>query len=192
MPGLPGVTTTSAVRASTWASACSRPPLPTTQTLTRWRRRRSARGPGPTPDEADGHADLLGQEGDVVAGGRRHVAGRGRRAEVGAPARQLLVDRHRLVEGRLVVGQVRVADAVGLVGDADLDRLEGVEDVELGQRHLGQELRRTAWRSMTASNQPQRRLRPVLVPNSWPRSTSSSPTSFSCSVGNGPAPTRVT
>ena len=47
MPGFPGVTTTSAVRASTWASACSRPPLPTTQTLTRWRRRRSARGPVP-------------------------------------------------------------------------------------------------------------------------------------------------
>ena len=43
MPGLPGVTTTSAVRDSTWASVCSRPPLPTMQTLTRWRKRRSAR-----------------------------------------------------------------------------------------------------------------------------------------------------
>ena len=39
-----------------------------------------------------------------------------------------------------MVGQVRVADAVGLVGDAHLDRLEGVEDVELGQRHLGQRI----------------------------------------------------
>ena len=28
----------------------------------------------------------------------------------------------------------------------------------------------TAWRTSTASNQPQRRLRPVTVPNSWPRS----------------------
>ncbi len=37
MPGLPGVTTTSAVRASTCASACSRPPLPTTQTFMRGR-----------------------------------------------------------------------------------------------------------------------------------------------------------
>ena len=47
MPGFPGVTTTSAVRASTWASACSRPPLPTTQTFTPWRRRRTVHGPGP-------------------------------------------------------------------------------------------------------------------------------------------------
>jgi hypothetical protein len=29
---------------------------------------------------------------------------------------------------------------------------------------------RTVWRTSTASNQPQRRLRPVLVPNSRPRS----------------------
>src|SRR5688572_23757917 len=33
MPGLPGATTTSAVRARTWARACSRPPEPTTRTL---------------------------------------------------------------------------------------------------------------------------------------------------------------
>ena len=37
-----------------------------------------------------------------------------------------------------MVRQVRVADAVGLVGHADLDGLEGVEDVELGQCHLGE------------------------------------------------------
>ena len=49
----------------------------------------------------------------------------------------------------------------------------------------------TAWRTSTASNQPQRRLRPVTVPNSWPRSPSFCPTSLSCSVGNGPEPTRV-
>ena len=54
------------------------------------------------------------------------------------------------------------------------------------------ELSRTAWRSITASNQPGRRLRPVLVPNSWPRSTIASPTSSVSSVGKGPAPTRVT
>ena len=65
MPGLPGVTTTSAVRASTWASACSRPPLPTTQTF--MRRRPSRQGarhavanetncsrPGPTPTRRTG------------------------------------------------------------------------------------------------------------------------------------------
>ena len=49
----------------------------------------------------------------------------------------------------------------------------------------------TAWRTSTASNQPHRRLRPVTVPNSWPRSPRNCPTSFCCSVGNGPSPTRV-
>src|SRR3954465_7217219 len=47
------------------------------------------------------------------------------------------------------------------------------------------------WRTSTASNQPQRRLRPVTVPNSRPRSPSRSPSALSCSVGNGPEPTRV-
>ena len=45
---------------------------------------------------------------------------------------------------------------------------------------------RTVWRTSTASNQPQRRGRPVTVPNSRPRSPISSPISLSCSVGNGP------
>src|SRR5512141_889299 len=43
----------------------------------------------------------------------------------------------------------------------------------------------------TASNQPHRRGRPVVVPYSWPRSRMYRPISLSCSVGNGPAPTRV-
>jgi adenylosuccinate synthase len=50
---------------------------------------------------------------------------------------------------------------------------------------------RTVWRTSTASNQPQRRGRPVTTPNSLPRSPSVLPISLSCSVGNGPAPTRV-
>ena len=37
---------------------------------------------------------------------------------------------------------------------------------------------RTVWRTSTASNQPQRRLRPVLTPNSLPRRPISSPISF--------------
>ena len=35
----------------------------------------------------------------------------------------------------------------------------------------------TDWRTRTASNQPQRRLRPVTVPNSWPRAPRRSPVS---------------
>jgi hypothetical protein len=46
-------------------------------------------------------------------------------------------------------------------------------------------------RSDTASNQPQRRLRPVTAPNSWPTRERCSPYSSNSSVGNGPAPTRV-
>ena len=50
---------------------------------------------------------------------------------------------------------------------------------------------RTAYRAMTASNQPQRRLRPVVVPYSPPVWRSHSPCSSRSSVGNGPEPTRV-
>src|SRR5476651_2149336 len=48
-----------------------------------------------------------------------------------------------------------------------------------------------ARRSATASNQPQRRRRPVTEPNSWPTRDSCSPAASNNSVGNGPAPTRV-
>ena len=43
----------------------------------------------------------------------------------------------------------------------------------------------------SASNQPQRRLRPVVVPNSAPISRSFSPSASNSSVGIGPSPTRV-
>ena len=49
----------------------------------------------------------------------------------------------------------------------------------------------TVWRTSTASNQPQRRGRPVTVPNSWPRSPSNWPTESVSSLGKGPPPTRV-
>ena len=41
------------------------------------------------------------------------------------------------------------------------------------------------------SNQPQRRGRPVVEPNSLPRLASPSPIASNSSVGNGPDPTRV-
>ena len=44
---------------------------------------------------------------------------------------------------------------------------------------------------MTASNQPQRRLRPVVTPNSPPVLRRYSPSASKSSVGNGPEPTRV-
>jgi len=45
--------------------------------------------------------------------------------------------------------------------------------------------------SAAASNQPVRRGRPVVAPNSRPRWRSRSPMSSESSVGNGPSPTRV-
>ena len=47
-----------------------------------------------------------------------------------------------------------------------------------------------AWRVATASNQPQRRGRPVVAPNSRPMACSMSAIS-AFSVGSGPSPTRV-
>src|SRR3712207_7520170 len=49
---------------------------------------------------------------------------------------------------------------------------------------------RTVWRTRVASNQPQRRLRPVTTPNSLPFWPMSSPISSKSSVGKGPSPTR--
>ena len=49
----------------------------------------------------------------------------------------------------------------------------------------------TAWRTIVASNHPQRRRRPVTVPTSRPRSPSNCPVASCSSVGNGPEPTRV-
>src|SRR3990170_4227959 len=52
-------------------------------------------------------------------------------------------------------------------------------------------LTRTAYRTTTASNQPQRRGRPVVAPNSPPSSRIRSARSGAASVGSGPLPTRV-
>ena len=52
-------------------------------------------------------------------------------------------------------------------------------------------LMRAEYRATGASYQPVRRGRPVVVPNSKPRSRRNSPDSSNSSVGNGPAPTRV-
>ena len=52
-------------------------------------------------------------------------------------------------------------------------------------------LSETAYLSGAASNQPQRRWRPVVVPNSLPFWSRWLPVSSSSCVGNGPLPTRV-
>src|SRR5438105_7379437 len=52
-------------------------------------------------------------------------------------------------------------------------------------------LMRAAYLTTTASNQPQRRGRPVVAPNSLPNVRTSVANGSSISVGSGPAPTRV-
>ena len=102
MPGFPGVTTTSAERRSTSASACSRPPEPTTQTAhqancTYWSR------PGPVPDEAHGHPDLALHEVEVAASLAGQVGHLAAGAQIGLPAGELDIHRGDVVEHRLVV-----------------------------------------------------------------------------------------
>ncbi len=88
----------------------------------------------------------------------------------GLPAGHGFVD--RLDAGLLVHAGGEAIDplAVEVIADADFQLGQRIEDVELGQRDAvdaGDTL--TTWRVSTASNQPQRRGRPVLVPNSLPR-----------------------
>jgi len=95
---------------------------------------------------------------------------------IGAPAGELLIDGLGAGEdggaGRKVPGD----GPVQAIGGTDLNALELVEDVEAGEG---------------ASNQPQRRGRPVVAPYSQPRWRRMSPSPPTTSVGMGPLPTRV-
>jgi len=171
MPGLP-VPHTSALRASVWRGR-ARAPCATTRTvgetaLTLWRRHELL-APRATPTRRTGTRSARPRRPRSPAR-RGQVLTRGCRREIGTPAGQLLVDGRDLVEDRLVVRRVLEALAVRLVGDADLDGLERVEDVELCEATSESELSRTACapsrrrttRTGAASG---------VVPNSWPRST---------------------
>ena len=106
--------------------------------IVRPRSARTARGPGPTPTSRTGTPTCCCEEREVVARRGGQVVRLGHRRQVGAPAGQLLVDGRDLVQHRLVVRHVVEALTVELVGDADLHRVEHVEHVELGDRHLAQ------------------------------------------------------
>ncbi len=88
-------------------------------------------------------------------------------------------------------GEVGRPLAVDFVSGAELDFVELAEHVE---QHDGDAVGPGDPRAVpaaTASNQPQRRGRPVTVPNSRPTWRMCSPVGLSSSVGNGPPPTRV-
>src|SRR4051794_36180832 len=103
MPGLPGVTITSAVRPSTCARQCSRPPEPTTTTF--------MTGPPATPvaasgvamdellaartnpDQGHGHPHLCFEECKIRLGGGGQLMGLGDVDQRRLPTGQLFVDR---------------------------------------------------------------------------------------------------
>jgi hypothetical protein len=103
-----------------------------------------------------------------------------------APAFEFLVDRLDPRLRALAGGQIVDHLAVEPVAGADLDLVEAVEHVELGQGDAVDAAGRTVWRTSTASNQPQRRLRPVTVPNSRPRSPIARRSRCPARSGTGP------
>lgn len=77
-----------------------------------------------------------------------------------------------------------------LVRNGDLDRLEGVENIKLGEVQCSVVVA-VLNRTTTKSSQPQRRFLPVEVPHSRPTSWSFVPTSPRSSVLKLPIPFRV-
>ena len=86
----------------------------------------------PHGDEADGTADELLQLLHIGLGLRwqlfeaTDIAGRG------LPARQLLVDRLAFLKERLICRRAVIGGAADLIGGADLNGSEGVQNVEAG------------------------------------------------------------
>ena len=174
-PGAASSSSTAGSARSPHASACSRPPPPTTRTFIATGRLCSRAGP--TDDHGDRHAHQLLHPAHVRLRLLGQLLERLRLVDLLVPALELLVDRARHRGTRdWCGGHVVERLAVGAVPGADLHRLEARQHVELRDEQLGEAVQR-APRSVrgTASNQPQRRLRPVTVPNSLPAPPSRSP-----------------
>ena len=88
-------------------------------------------------DHVDGHADLFFNEGQIGLRSGREIIPVGRTSEIRLPTREFLIDRGGPVKHRLVVGHPLVAFAIVVLGHADLQRVQGIEDVELGNGQLG-------------------------------------------------------
>src|SRR5690606_35791692 len=115
---------------------------------TRWWRGEWASGPGIAQhdvgvavragaDDRQRAAGQLLQRAQVGASRRRQLVPLGNAMGAFLPARELQVDRRALVPALRIQGCVFAALAVVLVGDADLQRLHPVEDVELGDAQPG-------------------------------------------------------
>ena len=88
-------------------------------------------------DHVDGHADLFFNEGQIGLRSGREIVPVGRTGEIRLPAREFLIDRGGPVKHRLVVGHPLVTFAIVVVGHTDLQCVQGIEDVELGDGQLG-------------------------------------------------------
>src|ERR1019366_5375744 len=147
MPGLPGSHTSRSTLGSSRSArqiACSRAPPPMTRTFTTWRslcERAQQQGliAGRThADHAERCAGHVLQRLDVFAGVLRQVVELPRLGDVFAPARELLVDRVRVMEvglrHRHLVDDAAVRQSVA---DAYRDRVKVRQNVELGQHEVG-------------------------------------------------------
>src|SRR6266545_2699579 len=143
IPALPGaayIRSMARFLASPHTSACSRPPPPTTRTLTAFpSRRRQGLGAG-GPDRHGSHGDpsQIGDPVDVGPRRRGQVPEGGTAVDLLSPPLRLLVHGLCPVEGRLVERHVLDPLPVHLIRHADLDRGESRQHVELRQEELGE------------------------------------------------------
>src|SRR5690348_5705447 len=93
---------------------------------------------GTDPDDGDRDADEVGDEVEIVTGGLRQLVEAAGTGDVLVPARELLVLGLHPVKDRLVVGELVEGGALGMaIADADADRPDPGEDVELGDDQPG-------------------------------------------------------
>ena len=196
IPALPGAASRSsterALRAAARRARAPAPPPPTTRTFIRPAGSARARVRPRRPTTGTPTSSSI--RWTYARAGFGQVLERRRLVDLLHPALELLVDRLGLVEERLVRREVVERLALGAVRRCrSVTRLEPGQDVELGDEQLGQPVhaRRVP---------PEHRVEPAAAAlatgrrsrTRCPRSPSRSPTSSTSSVGNGPAPTRVT
>ena len=99
------------------------------------------------------------------------------------PSRQFIVHHLHLLQLRVLGRHSTHLLPIQQILTTHLDGVQTCQNVQLGQTDTVKRVQQIRVR--------QRRGRPVVAPNSCPSCRNRSPISFSCSVGNGPSPTRV-
>lgn len=147
---------------------------------------------GTDRDDADGHAGELLEMFHVIASLLGQLGVRAATGDIALPAGHLLVDGLGVMEGRLLTRDVFVDDAIGFVGRANLDLVDGAEHVELGERDVGEAVDVGGIADDDGIVPTATTLTPRGDANLvGPASPRILPYSSKSSVGNGPLPTRV-